>query len=277
MVISQLISSYSGFFTDKKEMYVFLEEIFKKDISYFYAHQDEEVEEYKSKLLLECAKRRMKKEPIEYILKKACFYGNEFYVDSNVLIPRNDTEILVEHAVNIGQMIKTPSILDLACGSGCIGISIAKKLGKSKVILSDISDKCIDIARKNIVINEVKSNCFAVQSDLFTKIEGKFDLIVSNPPYIPLHEYLALDKQVSDYEPKLALLAGEDGTEFYELISINAKKHLNNGGYIMYEVGYNQALQVIKILKKQGYNDIQIHKDLQNKDRIVMARIGMLM
>ncbi|MFA5341083.1 MAG: peptide chain release factor N(5)-glutamine methyltransferase [Clostridia bacterium] len=277
MVISQLINSYSGFFNDKKEMYYFLEEIFKKDISYFYAHQDELVEEDKSKLLLEYAKRRMKNEPIEYILEKAYFYGNEFYVNENVLIPRNDTEILVENAISAGDRLEKPVILDLACGSGCIGISIAKKLKQSKVILSDISEKCIEISRRNILRNDVKSNCFAMQSNLFSSIEGKFDIIVSNPPYIPEHEYIALERQVSDYEPKLALLAGEEGTEFYEAIASNAKAFLNIGGYLMFEVGYNQANQIKEILIKQGYEDIQILKDLQGIDRVVIAKQKLLM
>ncbi|HQM39200.1 MAG TPA: peptide chain release factor N(5)-glutamine methyltransferase [Clostridia bacterium] len=257
-------------------MYYLLEEIFNKDISYFYAHQDELVDESKSKLLLEYAKRRIKKEPIEYILKKANFYGNEFYVDSNVLIPRNDTEVLVEKAITAGKSFENPKVLDLACGSGCIGISIAKTLKHCNVVLSDICDECIEIAKKNILINDVKSNCYTIKSDLFSKIEGKFDVIVSNPPYIPMHEYISLDKQVSDYEPKLALLAGDEGTEFYESISLTAKYYLNNKGYILFETGYNQAFKVAKILKKQGYSEIQIFKDMQGIDRIVIAKQSMM-
>ncbi|HPY98852.1 MAG TPA: peptide chain release factor N(5)-glutamine methyltransferase [Clostridia bacterium] len=271
MVISQLIGYCSEIFKDKKEMYFFLEEVFQKDISYFYAHPDEQVEPDKYRLLLEYAERRGKNQPFEYILNKACFYGNSFYVDSHVLIPRNDTEILVEKAIAIGKTMESPRILDLACGSGCAGISIAKELAQSKVIMSDISEKCVEIANKNILINKI-SNCSAVQSDLFNKIEGQFDIIVSNPPYIPLHEYVALDKQVLEYEPKLALLAGEEGTEYYELISADAMKYLKKGGYILYEVGYNQASRVCDILKKYRYTDIKVHKDLHNTDRIVIAR-----
>lgn len=272
MVISQLISSYSGFFQDKKEMYLFLEEIFKKDISYFYAHQDQLVEDENAKLLLDYAKRRIKNEPVAYILKKAYFYGSEFVVDEGILIPRSDTETLVDQAILDSNTREHPNILDLACGSGCIGISIAKHVKTAKVTLSDISDKCISVSSINLKLNNVQTNCQVRKSDLFQDITGKFDLIVSNPPYIPLHEYVALDKQVLDYEPKLALLAGEDGTEFYTAIVSEAKSYLNDGASIMFEVGYNQAESLEVILKDQGYREIFKVKDTQGIDRVVCAK-----
>lgn len=272
MVISQLINSYSGFFPDKKEMYLFLEEIFKKDISYFYAHQDQIVEDDKAKLLLEYAKRRIKKEPVAYILGKAYFYGNEFIVDRNVLIPRPDTEVLVEKVISESAKVEKPYILDLACGSGCIGISIAKKLKESTVVLSDVSQDCINITSINIRHNNVENNTKVVKSNLFSDIQEKFDIIVSNPPYIPYHEYISLDKQVADYEPELALLAGEEGTEFYEIISKEAKNYLNKDGWVMFEVGYNQSKRVEDILKKQGYSDITINADIQGIHRVVRAK-----
>lgn len=254
-------------------MYLFLEEIFKEDISYFYAHQDQIVDEDKAKLLLDYAKRRLKREPVAYILGKAYFYGCEFIVDEGVLIPRDDTEILVDQAIVDANSRENPRVLDLACGSGCIGISIAKHVKSSKVLLSDISDKCINISSKNLKLNNVQENCSVMQSNLFQDIAGKFDLIVSNPPYIPLHEYVALDKQVSDYEPMLALLAGEDGTEFYTAIVKEAKNYLNDRGSIMFEVGYNQAEALEEILKSQGYSEIYKVKDLQGINRVVCAKL----
>jgi release factor glutamine methyltransferase len=247
-----------------------------KEKEYLMIHDDEEVnyklyELYKTKL-----ERLLNHEPLQYILNSQEFMGYDFYVDKNVLIPQPDTENLVEEVIKIVNSfdryeIKSPKILDLCTGSGAIGISLAKLLPKALVYASDISEEALKIAEENSVRN--KANVLYIKSDMFKNIfkEYKFDVIVSNPPYIETEVIKTLSKEVQN-EPILALDGGKDGLNFYREIAKNAKNYLNNNGYLALEIGYNQKNAVKKILEENNYKKIYSRKDLSGNDRIVVAQ-----
>ena len=212
--------------------------------------------------------------PIQYITNKQEFMKLDFYVDENVLIPQPDTEILVEKAIEEAKKIENVEILDMCTGSGCIGISIAKNIENAKVTLVDISENVIEIAKKNALRNKVESQLTFIQSNMFEKVEKKFDIIVSNPPYIKKEDIKLLPKDVQK-EPKIALDGGTDGLVFYSRIAKSAYKHLRRGGYLCLEIGYNQKLQVKKIIEGQKrYINFYCKKDLCENDRVVITQIG---
>ena len=216
----------------------------------------------------EFVKRRLNNEPLQYILKSQEFMGFNFYVDENVLVPRQDTEILVEHILEhfAGKGI---TAIDFGTGSGCIAISIAKINQKAFVKAVDISEKALEIAKKNAKDNDVLDRVSFEEADIFTyELYGKYDLIVSNPPYIKSKDIMDLQKDVKNFEPTLALDGGETGLIYYERIIKIAPKLLNKDGMIAFEVGFDQAEDVKKLMEKDFY-DIKIIKDLCGVDRVV--------
>lgn len=236
-------------------------------------------EEEKAKIKNMIVERAKFRKPLQYILKKWEFFGYEFITDERALIPRQDTEILVEACINLLESFEKPRILDVGVGSGAIAISLAKKIKNSEVIGVDISGDALKLAEENKKINEV-DNLKLVKSNLFDAFEksdkdvGKFDLIVSNPPYISKNEYENLMPEVIKHEPKNALTDDGDGLEFYRSISKNAKKYLKDNGYIAYEIGYNQRASVTSILEKENYEIVLVLKDYSGNDRVVIARKG---
>ncbi len=194
------------------------------------------------------AKRRAKGAPLQYVMGKACFYGYDFVVNENTLIPRFDTEVIVEKVINLAIKFESPKILDLCTGSGAIAIAV-KKNSNSYVVATDISIDAIEVAKKNAELLEAEVD-FRVGS-LFMPVRGeKYDIIVSNPPYIQTLAIDGLDKEVVDYEPRLALDGGADGLNYYKDIAQKAEKYINNGGYLVLEVGVDQAEEVTKLLNK---------------------------
>lgn len=231
-------------------------------------------EEQKSQIREYIVRRGKKREPLQYILKEWEFYGLPFIVDERVLIPRPDTEILVEECKFLleGLGNDEPKILDIGTGSGAISISLAKLFPKSKVFGADISKKALEVATQNRELNGASNVTFVV-SDVFENIlEKDFDLIVSNPPYIPLTEYEELMPEVKNYEPMGALTDKGDGYYFYRKISEEAYDFLKKGGYLAFEVGYNQGEEVSNIMKKIGYEVMGIIKDYGNNQRVVIGR-----
>ena len=228
--------------------------------------------------------RLINNEPLQYITNKQEFMGLEFYVDNRVLIPQPDTEILVEEVINIcvGAGFhpcpnKNIKILDLCTGSGAIGISIAKYIENCKITLSDISKDALEVAIQNYN-NIVGANCVRpqnnkiIQSDLFENIEDKFDIIVSNPPYIKTDIIKTLGKEVQN-EPILALDGGKDGLDIYRKIIEQSYKYLNENGYLCLEIGYDQKDEVISLIKEtEKYTNIYSKKDLSGNDRIVVCK-----
>ncbi|MCT4585586.1 MAG: peptide chain release factor N(5)-glutamine methyltransferase [Peptostreptococcaceae bacterium] len=246
--------------------------ILSKDRIYLHINLIEDLKEEDFCKFKEFIKQRENNKPIAYIINEKEFMGLSFYVDKNVLIPRPDTEILVDRVINEFKNQNDLKIIDIGCGSGAISISLAKYLN-AYVYSLDISKQALEIGMKNAIKNDVADNIKFIKSDILNNFnEEEVDIIVSNPPYIELEEYLNLEDNVLLYEPKLALLGEDNGLYFYKEISKNAKKVLKENGYIFFEIGYNQADAVSKILKENDFCDIKIEKDLSKKDRLVWAR-----
>jgi release factor glutamine methyltransferase len=213
--------------------------------------------------------------PLQHITHSQEFMKMDFFVNENVLIPRPDTEILVEEVIKIASVIKEPKILDLCTGSGAIAISIAKNIKDAKIYAIDISDKALEVAKKNAEKLEVADRIEFVRSNLFNKIEKmKFDIIVTNPPYIKKKDIKYLSQEVQK-EPLIALDGGNDGLEFYKKILDQATDYLKLGSYICMEIGYNQKAEVLDIVKKTDkYIDTYSKKDLHGNDRIIVTKVG---
>lgn len=231
--------------------------------------------EDKLKIVEEKAKLRAKThEPIQYIIGLADFMGEKFLVNKDVLIPRDETELLVRKAIEIIKENNFKMVLDMCTGSGCIACMIAK-LTNSQAMGVDISTEAIHTAFKNMEKFGLYNRAIFRKSDIYSKIreDEKFDLIVSNPPYIPPKEKETIQEEVS-YEPDLALYTtDEKGLEFYERITKYAPKFLKKGGYLMFELGIGQSSDVAKIMNTYGFDDIKVLKDLANIDRVIFAKI----
>lgn len=211
--------------------------------------------------------------PIQYITNTQEFMKLNFFVNENVLIPQPDTEILVEEVIKISELESKTKILDMCTGSGCIGVSLAYYLKNAKITMSDISKNAIEIAKKNAKENKVLEKTEFIKSDLFENIEEKFDIIVSNPPYIETDVIKSLSKQVQN-EPKIALDGGKDGLLFYRKLIKEAPNFLNDNGYLCMEIGYNQKEEVIKLAKqKESFLKIEAIKDLSGNDRVIICKI----
>lgn len=216
----------------------------------------------------------IEKIPPQYVTGVEYIYGSKFYVTKDVLVPRQDTETLIEQCINIVKKENYKSMLDLCTGSGIVGICVSKNTDLEQVTLSDISEKALDVAKKNIHENDVSNVCNIVCSNMFEslyKLKNKYDIIVSNPPYLTKSEM----KEISEFvakEPKSALYGGEDGLEFYNIIFDEARYFLNGGGVIAVEIGHMQAQDVKNIISKyKEYSNIQIIKDINGKDRVVLC------
>lgn len=224
--------------------------------------------------------------PIQYVMGKTSFCGLDFAVDERVLIPRPETEMLVEAAYGIAGR-SNARILDLCTGSGNIAIilmvrlsspsilsksdGLTKRLSSCTISASDVSGDALDLARHNAGLHGVSDRIEFIKSDLFERIEGRFDIIVTNPPYIAGHEFATLQKEVLR-EPRVALYGGEDGLDLYRRIIPESRRHLNEGGYLLMEIGYGQSREIVNTLKSYSYKDIAVRKDFNNIDRIVIAR-----
>jgi len=223
------------------------------------------------RMLVEIGKN---KRPLQYVLGFEEFYGYKFYVDESVLIPRSETELLVEKCIKLMDKIEEPRILDIGSGSGAISISLGKELPKSMVLGVDISEKALNVANKNKLENDA-TNVKFIKSDILSGVEyKKFNLIVSNPPYIPDYEYEVLEEKVLKYEPKLALTAPNNGLYFYEEISKNAPNHLVKGGYLAFEIGYNQGEAVKKIMEKNDFLNVEVYYDYAEHERMVIGKLN---
>lgn len=217
---------------------------------------------------------RLKGRPIAYIVNNREFMGLDFYVEEGVLIPRPDTEPLVEEVIELVKGKENLKIVDIGTGSGAITVSLAKYIKDCQVYSLDISDKALSIGLKNAISNEVENKINFIKSNIFSGIEDKgleLDVIVSNPPYIRRADIETLHTQVKDYEPYIALEGGEDGLNFYRDITRESVKYLKDKGILAFEVGHDQAEDVSEILKHNGYTNIYTKKDLQGIDRVVIG------
>ena len=259
----------------KNKARMLLQATLKKSREYLMIYDNKEVENIDRDRYIKNVKRLILGEPLQYITGIQEFMKLNFLITKDVLIPRPDTEILVEEVIRKAENIPNPVILDLCTGSGAIAVSLAKYIKNVHICAVDISSKALEIAKKNAELNGVKNNIEFIESNLFDKIkERKFDIIVSNPPYIETETIKTLSKDVQS-EPKIALDGGKDGLDFYRKIADSGSKYLNRQGYICLEIGYNQRIAVRQILEnKKRYVNINCIKDLCGNDRVITAQIG---
>lgn len=211
--------------------------------------------------------------PLQHITHEQEFMGLNFYVNKHVLIPRQDTETLIERILEKSKETKLATGIDIGTGTGCIGISLAYYIEGLSMTLIDVSDKALEVAKQNIKAFHLENTITTLKSNILAEYEGeKVDLIVSNPPYIAKKDMEDLMTEVKDHEPHLALTDEGDGLYFYRSISACAKKYLNSGGLLAYEIGYDQGEAVTSILTDEGYKDIELFKDLAGNDRVIIAK-----
>ena len=237
------------------------------DLSSIIITPSKEVDVSELDIMLE---KRIKGIPCQYITKNVQFMSLEFEVNENVLIPRQDTELLVETILKIRP--NNPEILDICTGSGCIAVSLAKYINCQNVRACDISEKALEVAKKNAEKNGVEVEFY--KDDILTseKYDQKYDIVVSNPPYIETAVVLTLDSVVKDFEPRIALDGGTDGLDFYRKIADYAKHILKDNGLLALEIGYNQAQSLYEILTENGYDEITLLQDLSGNDRVITAK-----
>lgn len=217
--------------------------------------------------------RRLDGEPLQYILGEQSFYGYDFIVDKHVLIPRFETEELVEKALQWVKDEGAIKLIDMCTGSGCIGLSLLKECPDLSGILVDLSDEALQIATRNTVRLNLEDRVQLINSDLFDRVpDGEVDIIVSNPPYIVTEVIKDLEEEVKMSEPTMALDGGDDGLNFYRRIIREAKGYLRKEGLLIVEIGYDQMEQVKKIFTDEGYSYIKGFQDMSGKDRIVLAK-----
>lgn len=272
----------------KYERKVLLEEVLGCSYMYMLMNEQEEVSFEKEREYLQLLERRCEHYPLQYLLGYAHFMDYTFYVDEHVLIPRNDTEILVECADEVlKRMIDAKQseagkadrsftddairVLDLCCGSGCIGISLKLYHPDIRLMLSDISQDALCVAKRNLQKYNVEAEIGC--NNLLEGFTNKMDMIVSNPPYIESSVIGTLMPEVREYEPMLALDGGEDGLDCYRKIIRQAPKHLNIKGWLMFEIGYNQGEAVSQLMREAGFKDVQVKKDYASLDRVVYGHL----
>jgi len=271
----------------KYERKVLLEEVLGCNYMYMLMNGQEEVPEQKERRYRELIGERCRHYPLQYILGYAHFMDYTFLVNENVLIPRSDTEILVEVAEELIEKWETGDeritvstsqsgkmktrVWDLCCGSGCIGISLKLYHKEIALVLSDVSKKALEVTRQNLAKYHVGAE--VLQGDLFEAFSGRANLIVSNPPYIESEEIKTLMPEVREYEPASALDGGTDGLDFYRRIVGQAPGYLEENGYLMFEIGCRQGKEVCNMMEEKGFLDVQVKKDYAGLDRVVYGHL----
>ncbi len=252
----------------KIDAWYLLEYVSKIDKSWYYLHSKDEILEQKFQEYEMLLKKRSERIPLQYIIGSQEFMGLNFKVNSHVLIPRQDTETLVEEAVK--RLESGMEVLDLCTGSGCVIISIMKQK-TVRATASDISKQALLIAKENAKNNQVEVNL--VRSDLFQNITGRYDMIVANPPYIPTEAIAALMPEVRDFEPIEALDGKEDGMYFYHKIVRQSRRFLKSNGYLCLEIGHDQGGRVAFLMEENGYRNVKVVKDLARNNRVVCGNL----
>ncbi len=253
----------------KIDAWLLLEMVCKIDRSFYYLHMEDEVAEEQLSEYEIALRKRAEHVPLQYIVGEAEFMGLKFKVNSNVLIPRQDTETLVEEALKVVK--PGMNVLDMCTGSGCIIVSIVHNIPEVEGTATDISKQALLVAKENAKLNQV-SVTFE-RSDLFDNVTGTYDVIVSNPPYIRTEEVLKLMPEVRDFEPMEALDGTEDGLYFYRKIMEKCPSYLKTEGHILFEIGYDQGEAVSGLLREAGFKNVAVIKDLAQNDRVVTGML----
>ncbi len=250
-----------------------------KDRAWLLAHMQEAVDEQHRALFEQAVDRRALREPLQYILGKQEFWGLDFLVTRDVLIPRPETELIIETALTlVPNKDARLTILDLCTGSGCIAVSLAKELASARFFASDKSEKALDVARENARRHGTTDRIRFLEGDLFGPLKeldlgGRVDIMVSNPPYVPSEEFSTLQPEVRDHEPRMALLAGQNGTELHQRIIDEAPEFLRSEGALIMEMGMGQAEALVHMMREHGtFDKPDVLKDLAGIERVIVAR-----
>jgi release factor glutamine methyltransferase len=246
-----------------------------KNKAWLLAHSDDELPEDQATLYLELVERRHQGQPLQYITGRAEFYGLPFHVNRDVLIPRPETEHAVEKTLELAVQFAAPRIVDVGTGSGAIAVALAHKLHAASIMAIDLSTAALTVAKDNAARNGVADRIRFLEGDLLGPVgPEQFEIVVSNPPYVPETDRESLSVEVRDYEPAQALFAGGDGLAIYRRLIPDAFRALACSGYVVFEIGYGQQASVAALLKDAGFTQIAFTADLQGIPRVASARRG---
>lgn len=265
-----LLLKQSGVENEAAESWFLMEYVCGIDRSFYLLHQQEEMPEAERESYEKLVRKRCQRIPLQHLTGGQEFMGLFFQVNEHVLIPRQDTEILAESALKILKGCKNAKILDLCTGSGCIAVSMKAYAEECTVDGCDISEQALRVAEKNAALNH--ADVKFIRSDLFLEIHETYDMIVSNPPYIPSGVIATLMPEVREHEPIGALDGGEDGLYFYREIIRQSGEYLKPVGYLLFEIGCDQGASVSEMMKKYGFDEIEVIPDLAGLDRVVKGR-----
>lgn len=259
--------------TETLLLHVLLQASPEANLAWLIAHDADPIESDRASAFCNLIERRLAGEPIQYITGEAEFYGLPFHVSRDVLIPRPETELLVEKALSLAPLFRTPRILDVGTGSGAIAIALAHEWPDATVTAIDLSASALEVARRNAEHIGFADRIRFLQGDLLAPVAGEqFDLIVSNPPYVSERDCATLDVEVRNYEPAQALFAGEDGLAIYRHLIPEAFKALTTGGVLLLEIGYGQQEAIQVLLETESFARIQFFSDLQGIPRVAKAQ-----
>jgi release factor glutamine methyltransferase len=278
--VAENILSNAGDEDAKKDAEILLCYVLRYDQQKLFMNWAKEVDDIHSESFLDAVQRRAEGEPTQYITNIAPFMDNDFFVDERVLIPRDDTEVLVREVIEyLKSSSKAKTVLDLCTGSGIIAVSLAKRRSGLKITASDVSRDAVGVANTNAQKLGAGNHIKFVTGDLFAGIKTgiggqKFDVIVSNPPYIRRDVLKTLQREIREHEPMLALDGGEDGLDFYRRIIADAPAYMKKGGALFLEIGHDQAEQVSALIdESNAFGDVTVVKDIAELDRVVRARL----
>jgi release factor glutamine methyltransferase len=247
--------------------------LIERDRAYLIAHPNDTLSAEGAVRYYALIEQRLAGEPIQYILGRTEFYGLPFRVTRDVLIPRPETEDLVEKVLELAAHFERPRILDVGTGSGAIAVALAHKLPAARITATDLSASALDVARGNAQRNDVAERIRFVKGDLLTPVTGEqFEIVVSNPPYVAESDRSGLAVEVREYEPAVALFAGANGLDIYRRLIPDARATIVPGGFLALEIGFEQGAAVAELLKNSGFENIEFTTDLQGLDRVVVGR-----
>ena len=264
----------AGVENEAAESWFLMEAVCGISRSFYLLHEQEAMDPVQEQVYFALTRQRCGRMPLQYLTGEQEFMGLPFCVNEHVLIPRQDTEVLVEEAIRVIQKeMPEAAVLDLCTGSGCIAVSLAKLGGYADVTALDLSEEALKVAKSNgekLLDHPVKF----IKSDMFSALdpENRYDVIVSNPPYIPSQVIEGLEPEVKDHEPRMALDGEPDGLKFYRILAEEGKKYLKNGGSIYMEIGWDQAKDVTEIFEAMGFSGRRTVRDMAGNDRVVCAR-----
>ena len=239
----------------------------KTDRTFVIAHAEDELDELRLQTFRSLIVRRARREPLQYLTGQQEFFNLDFEVTPGVLIPRAETEIIVEAGLDVCREVQTPFIADVGTGSGCIIISLLHEVGDARALATDLSLNALRVAQRNAKRHNVNDRLTLVQADGFAPARNQFSLIVSNPPYVTEDEFTDLQPEVRDYEPRTALVSGTDGLSHIRVLLRDAPTQLLHGGYFIFEIGFGQRDAVARLIDEELWNVIEVRNDLQNIPR----------